>query len=128
MVDFHLFRHFWLHLDDSMKEILEQFEFLTFAVKGHCIRVDRTDGELLCCWSILHICQDLCQSANWIMFDSRGESVLCWDRRVKIDVIIGLIEMISRWYASLEKLRNWVWRFVFSCHHVMNVQVRVIVV
>ena len=47
MVDFHLFRHFWLNLDHSMKKILEQLEFFTFAVKGHGITVDRGYGVVV---------------------------------------------------------------------------------
>ena len=96
MIDFHLFRHFWLQLDHGMEKVFEQFKFFTFAIKGHSIRIDWAYSELLGCWTTLHICQDIGQSADWIMFDSCGDFLLCWDRRVKIDVLIGLIEMISR--------------------------------
>ena len=59
MVDLQLFRNLRLHFDHRLEEILEQLEFLTFAVKSFCIRVDRSDGELLGCWSILQTCQDV---------------------------------------------------------------------
>ena len=124
MVDFHLFGHFWLHLDHCVKKIFEQLKFLTFAVKGYGLGVDRAYGDLLGCWSILHVRQDVCQSGNWARFNNHGGSFLCWGRRVKVDVLIGLIKMISRWYTSCEKLRNLIWRIVVSCHHVMNVMIR----
>ena len=47
-----------------MKKVFEQLKFLSFAVNGHGIRIDQAYGELLGCWSILHIGQDVCQSAN----------------------------------------------------------------
>ena len=59
MVTFHLFRHFRLHFDFCLEEVLKQLELLTFAVKGHSVGVDRANGELLGCWAILHARQDL---------------------------------------------------------------------
>ena len=59
VVDLPLFRHLRLHLDQSVKEVFEQFKLLTLAVKAYCVVVDRTNSESLGGWSILHASQDV---------------------------------------------------------------------
>ena len=95
MINFHLLGHLWLHLDHSMEEIFEQLKFLTLAVKSHSVGVDWAYCELLCCWSILHRGQDVGQSSIWIRISICSNSLVRWDRRVEVDVLIGLIEMTS---------------------------------
>ena len=95
MNNFHLLGHFWLHLDHSVEEIFEQLKFLTLAVKSHSVGVDWAYCELLCSSSILHRSQDVGQSSNGIRIGSCSKSLVRWDRRVKVDVLVGLIEMSS---------------------------------
>ena len=95
MVNFHLLGNFWLHLDHSVKEIFEQLKFLTFAIESHGIGVDWAYCELLSCRSILHRSQDVGQSGNGVRICSCSDSLMRWDRRVKVEVLIGLIEMSS---------------------------------
>ena len=95
MINFHLLGHFWLHLDHSVKEIFEQLKNLTFSVERHGIGVDRAYGELLGCRSILHSSQDIRQSGDGIRIGSCSDSLMRWDRRVKVDVLIEVIEMTS---------------------------------
>ena len=95
MINFHLLGRFWLHLDHSVEEIFNQLKFLTLAVERHGIGVHWAYCELLCRWSILHRSQDVGQSGNGIRICSCSDSLMRWDRCVKVDVLIGLIEMSS---------------------------------
>ena len=78
-----------------MEEIFEQLKFLTLAVERHGIGVDWAYCELLCRWSILHCSQGVGQSSNGIRIGNCSNSLVRWDRRVEVDVLIGLIEMTS---------------------------------